>query len=79
MRIAVIGSGISGMVAAYHLSREHEVTVYEAGSHIGGHAHTVDVDHQGTSLNSLFAQRRSDVRPSFLRMRRSGRRVRSTC
>ena len=31
MRIAVIGSGISGMVAAYHLSREHEVTVYEAG------------------------------------------------
>ena len=33
MRIAVIGSGISGMVAAYHLSREHEVTVFEAGGH----------------------------------------------
>lgn len=33
MRIAVIGSGISGMVAAYHLSREHEVAVYESGGH----------------------------------------------
>lgn len=119
MRIAVIGAGISGMVAAYRLSREHEVTVYESGSHVGGHTHTVDVDYQGktyavdtgfivyndwtypnfmalleelgvawqsshmsfsvrcemsgleyngTTLNSLFAQRRNLVRPSFLRM-----------
>ncbi len=49
MRIAVIGSGVSGMVAAYRLSREHEVTVYEAGAHIGGHTHTVDVEHAGTN------------------------------
>lgn len=49
MRIAVIGSGVSGMVAAFRLSREHEVTVYEAGAHIGGHTHTVDVDHAGTT------------------------------
>jgi predicted NAD/FAD-binding protein len=119
MRIAVIGSGISGMVAAHHLSREHEVTVYESGAHVGGHTHTVDVEHQGrcyavdtgfivyndwtypnfvrllnelevpwqpsamsfsvrcektaleyngTTLNSLFAQRRNLLRPSFLRM-----------
>jgi predicted NAD/FAD-binding protein len=119
MRIAVIGSGISGMVAAYSLSREHEVSVYEADGHIGGHTHTVDVEHQGqcyavdtgfivfndwtypnfvklldelgvawqpspmsfsvrcdtagleyngTTLNSLFAQRRNLLRPSFLRM-----------
>jgi predicted NAD/FAD-binding protein len=119
MRIAVIGSGISGMVAAYHLSRDHEVTVYESGAHVGGHTNTVDVHHQGrdyavdtgfivyndwtypnfialldelhvpwqpshmsfsvrceksgleyngTSINSLFAQRRNLVRPSFLRM-----------
>ena len=39
MRIAVIGSGISGMVAAYRLSREHDVTVFESGSHVGGHTH----------------------------------------
>ena len=44
MRIAVVGSGISGMVAAYRLSPEHEVTVFESGAHIGGHTHTVDVD-----------------------------------
>lgn len=119
MRIAVIGSGISGMAAAYRLSRTHDVTVYEAGSHIGGHTHTVDVEHHGrnyavdtgfivyndwtypnfirlldeihvpwqpsqmsfsvrceksgleyngTSINSLFAQRRNIARPSFLRM-----------
>jgi predicted NAD/FAD-binding protein len=119
MRIAVIGSGISGMVAAYRLNRTHQVTVYESGSHIGGHTHTVDVEHggksyavdtgfivyndwtypnfialmdeldvawqpsrmsfsvrcektaleyNGTTLNSLFAQRRNFLRPSFLRM-----------
>src|SRR5580698_3048927 len=47
MRIAVIGSGISGMVAAHHLSRDHEVTVYESGAYVGGHTHTVDVHRNG--------------------------------
>jgi predicted NAD/FAD-binding protein len=43
MRIAVIGSGISGMVAAYHLCRKHDITVFESGDYVGGHTHTVDV------------------------------------
>lgn len=43
MKIAVIGTGISGNVAAYHLSRQHDITVYEAGAHIGGHTHTHDI------------------------------------
>jgi len=47
MRIAVIGSGISGMVAAHRLSADHEVTVFESGASVGGHTHTVDVDHAG--------------------------------
>lgn len=42
-RIAVIGSGISGLAAAYHLVDSAEVTLFEAGDYFGGHAHTVDV------------------------------------
>ncbi|HEY0391845.1 MAG TPA: FAD-dependent oxidoreductase [Solirubrobacterales bacterium] len=44
MRIAIVGTGVSGLVAAHLLHREHELTVYEAGSRIGGHANTVRVD-----------------------------------
>lgn len=40
-RIAVIGSGISGLSAAWLLSRRHRVTVYEAENRLGGHSHTV--------------------------------------
>lgn len=40
MRIAIIGTGISGNVAAYHLHKEHDITVFEANDHIGGHTHT---------------------------------------
>lgn len=119
MKIAVVGTGIAGNVAAWHLSREHELAVFEAGSHVGGHTHTHEVgqaglvyrvdtgfivyndwtypnfirlletlgvesqpscmsfsvrdeasglEYNGTTLNTLFAQRRNLVRPSFLRM-----------
>lgn len=40
-RIAVIGAGISGMGAAYHLAPDHSVTLFEAASRLGGHARTV--------------------------------------
>ncbi len=43
MRIAVVGSGISGISAAWLLSPHHEVDVYEAADRLGGHAHTTDV------------------------------------
>jgi uncharacterized protein len=45
MRIAVVGAGVSGLVAAYLLDRErHEVTVFEAGRKPGGHTNTIRVD-----------------------------------
>jgi uncharacterized protein len=47
MRVAIIGSGISGMVAASRLHRDHEIMVFEAAGHIGGHTNTRDVEWQG--------------------------------
>lgn len=43
-RIAVIGSGISGLASAYYLSRKHEVFLFEREARIGGHTHTVTVE-----------------------------------
>ena len=43
MRIAVIGSGISGLASAHYLSKHHEVTVFEGSDRIGGHTATMDV------------------------------------
>ncbi|MAY01910.1 MAG: FAD-dependent oxidoreductase [Gammaproteobacteria bacterium] len=44
MKIAVIGSGIAGMTAAYYLSRQHEVSLFEADRRLGGHTATIDVE-----------------------------------
>jgi predicted NAD/FAD-binding protein len=44
MRIAIVGAGVSGLVAAHLLHREHEVSIFEAADWIGGHTHTVRVD-----------------------------------
>lgn len=116
MRIAVIGSGISGLACAHYLHDKHQVEVFEAASRIGGHTATVDValggkryaidtgfivyndwtypnfmalmdsigvpgkpsemsfavsdrisglEYAGSSLNTLFAQRRNLVSPRF--------------
>ena len=119
MKIAIIGSGIAGNTLAYHLYKNHEITVFEAGSHIGGHTHTHNIslfgrtysidtgfivfndrtypnfiemlnansvpwqpsdmsfsvqveasglEYNGTTLNTLFAQRINLFRPSFYKM-----------
>ncbi|MGD8368560.1 MAG: FAD-dependent oxidoreductase [Desulfobacterales bacterium] len=49
MKIAVVGSGISGLTAAYLLSEDHEITVFEANDYIGGHTNTVEVPSGGKS------------------------------
>jgi predicted NAD/FAD-binding protein len=48
-RIAVVGAGISGLASAWLLSQRHHVTLYEAGSYLGGHTNTVDVVLEGIS------------------------------
>ncbi len=119
MNIAIVGTGISGLVAAHHLYRDHQLSVFEANDWIGGHTHTLDVEiagqcyaidtgfivfndwtyphfialldqigvasqpttmsfsvscpdidleYNGNNLNTLFAQRRNLLRPSFYRM-----------
>ncbi len=119
MKIAIVGTGIAGNVAAYHLHKQHAISVFEANAHVGGHTHTHDIQHagrhyavdtgfivyndwtypnfirlldglgvatqkssmsfsvrcehtgleyNGTNLDTLFAQRRNLLRPSFWRM-----------
>jgi len=46
-RVAVVGSGIAGLAAAWALSHHAEVTLFEAGDYFGGHTHTVDITLQG--------------------------------
>ena len=50
MKIAIIGAGVSGLVAAHHLCRDHDVTVFEANSYVGGHVNTVDVQDADRSI-----------------------------
>ncbi|HET7300002.1 MAG TPA: FAD-dependent oxidoreductase [Oleiagrimonas sp.] len=47
LRIAVVGSGISGLATAWLLSRRHQVTLFEAGDRFGGHTHTHDIELDG--------------------------------
>ena len=50
MKIAVVGSGISGLSAAYYLSKKHHVDIFERENHFGGHSHTVDIILNGKKI-----------------------------
>ena len=70
MKIAVIGSGISGLTAAYYLSREHQVTVLESADKIGGHTATIEVDHNGEhhAVDTGFIVYNDWTYPNFIRL-----------
>lgn len=68
MKIAIIGSGIAGNVAAYHLHREHDITVYEAADHIGGHTHThsISLDEEHHQIDTGFIVFNDWTYPNFV-------------
>jgi predicted NAD/FAD-binding protein len=70
MRIAVIGTGIAGMVAAHLLSDEHELVVFEAEDYIGGHTHTIDVSLNGDTyaVDTGFIVFNEKTYPNFVRL-----------
>ncbi len=68
MRIAVVGSGVSGLVSAYLLSREHDVTVYESADYIGGHTHTIPLPDEGVAVDTGFIVFNHENYPHFVKL-----------
>ena len=70
MRIAIVGSGVSGLVCAHLLRRVHEITLFEAAHRIGGHAHTLDVEVEGErhAVDVGFIVYNERTYPSFTRL-----------
>lgn len=69
--VAVIGSGVSGLTAAYLMQRTHEVTLLEADSRIGGHAHTHDVTGAGSQplrIDTGFIVMNERTYPNLVRL-----------
>jgi predicted NAD/FAD-binding protein len=69
-RIAVIGSGISGLAAAYYLSRKHDVFVFEREARLGGHTHTVTVNSSAGPLavDTGFIVHNDRTYPNFIKL-----------
>ncbi|NNG01724.1 MAG: NAD(P)-binding protein [Desulfobacteraceae bacterium] len=70
MKIAIVGTGISGLVTAYLLSPDHEITVFETDDYIGGHTHTVDVDRPGGTIavDTGFIVFNENTYPNFIKL-----------
>ena len=72
MKIAVIGTGISGMLSARLLAADHEVHVFEANDYVGGHTNTIEVEVFGRSysIDTGFMVFNHRTYPNFVRMLR---------
>ena len=49
-KIAIIGAGVAGNVAAYYLNKENDIKIFEANNYIGGHVNTIDVSDEDGDL-----------------------------
>jgi predicted NAD/FAD-binding protein len=70
VRVAIVGAGVSGLVAAHLLHGEHEIVVYEAGAYAGGHANTVTVetDRGSHAVDTGFIALNDRNYPNFTRL-----------
>lgn len=70
MKLAIIGAGISGLTAAYRLSPEHDIILFEAGNYLGGHTNTVDVELEGEfhSIDTGFIVFNDRTYPNFIKL-----------
>ncbi len=67
MKIAIIGTGVSGLTAAHLLHKKHDITVYESGNYIGGHVNTIDLyaEHQPVAVDTGFIVFNDWTYPNF--------------
>ncbi|MEX3073468.1 NAD(P)/FAD-dependent oxidoreductase [Vibrio alginolyticus] len=70
MKIAIVGTGISGLTCGYYLHKEHEITLFEANDYIGGHTATVDVNIDGNdyAVDTGFIVYNDRTYPNFINM-----------
>ncbi|MEH0370666.1 NAD(P)/FAD-dependent oxidoreductase [Vibrio mimicus] len=70
MKIAIIGTGISGLTCGYYLHRYHDITLFEANDYIGGHTATVDVELDGKqyAIDTGFIVYNDRTYPNFIKM-----------
>ena len=70
MKIAIIGTGIAGNVAAYHLNKKHDISVFESNDYVGGHTHTHDIELQGKqySVDTGFIVFNHKTYPNFVKL-----------